>query len=139
MTYRRILYIFAIIKWNHFRIYMFGVVGKTHTHDYFEVNLFYNSKDILVAFSYMSFPLYYVICVICISKKLKTKQGNQKLKDNLLVILSVLSNKTNLILGFSSPLKTRGWCMWPCGDTNFIFNWVLAISLFVRDNVKTKI
>ena len=87
---------------------MFGVVGKTHTHDYFEVNLFYNSKDILVAFSYMSFPLYYVICVICISKKLKTKQGNQKLKDNLLVILSALSNKTNLILGFSSPLKTRG-------------------------------
>ena len=32
------------------------------------------------------------------------KQGNQKLKDNYSVILSVLSNKTNLILGFSSPL-----------------------------------
>ena len=35
----------------------------------------------------MSFPLYYVICVICISKKLKylkNEARNQKLKDNLL-------------------------------------------------------
>ena len=34
----------------------------------------------------MSFPIYYVICVICISKKLKylKNEGNQKLKDNLL-------------------------------------------------------
>ena len=38
MTYRRILmYIFAIIKRNHFKMYMFGVVGETRAHDYFEV------------------------------------------------------------------------------------------------------
>ena len=28
------------------KMYMFGVVGETHTHDYFEVISFYNSKDI---------------------------------------------------------------------------------------------
>ena len=27
--------IFAIIKWNHFKMYMFGVLGETHAHDYF--------------------------------------------------------------------------------------------------------
>ena len=42
MTYRRMLYIFAIIKQNHFKMYMFGVVGETHAHDYFEVISFYN-------------------------------------------------------------------------------------------------
>ena len=41
----------------------------------------------------MAFPMYYVICVICISKKL------EYLKNEF------ISNKTNLILGFSSPLK----------------------------------
>ena len=46
MTYRRILYIFAIIKRNHFKMYKFCVVGETHAHDYFEVISFYNSKDI---------------------------------------------------------------------------------------------
>ena len=44
MTYRRMLYIFAIIKRNHFKMYMFGVVGEAH--DYFEVISFYNSRDI---------------------------------------------------------------------------------------------
>ena len=43
MTHRRMLYIFAIIR--HL-VYMFGVVGETHAHDYFEVISFYNSKDI---------------------------------------------------------------------------------------------
>ena len=83
--YRRMLYIFAIIKRNHFKMYMFGVVGETHAHDYFEEISFYNSKDII--FSDMSLLVYYVICVICISKKLKylkNEQRNQKLKDNLL-------------------------------------------------------
>ena len=28
-------------------MYMFGVVGETRAHDYFEVISFYNSKDIL--------------------------------------------------------------------------------------------
>ena len=48
MTYRRMLYvyIFAIVKRNHFKMYMFDVVGETHAHDYFEVISFYNSKDI---------------------------------------------------------------------------------------------
>ena len=40
MTYPRMLYIFAIIKWNHFEMYTFGVVGETHAHgDCFEVIL----------------------------------------------------------------------------------------------------
>ena len=41
MTYRRMLYIFAIIKRNHFKC-----LGETHAHDYFEVISFYNSKYI---------------------------------------------------------------------------------------------
>ena len=71
-------------------MYMFGVVGETHVHDYFEIISFYNSKRrTYITFSDMSLIINYVICVICISKKLKyciskTKQGNQKLKDNLL-------------------------------------------------------
>ena len=46
MTYWRMLYIFANIKRNHFKIHMFGVVGETHARDYFEVISYYNSKDI---------------------------------------------------------------------------------------------
>ena len=46
MTYRRMLYILAIIKQNHFKMYMFGVVREAHAHDYFKVISFYNSKDI---------------------------------------------------------------------------------------------
>ena len=47
MTYWRMLDIFAIIKRNHLKMYMFGVVRETHAHDYFEVISFlYNSKDI---------------------------------------------------------------------------------------------
>ena len=92
MTYRRMLYIFAIIQRNHFKMYMFGVVGETRAHDF----------D-------MSFPLNYVICLICISKKLKYLKNEARESKNrkitYSVILSVLSNKTNLILGFSSPLK----------------------------------
>ena len=36
----------CIIKQNHMKIYMFGVVGEMHAHDSFEVILFDNSKDI---------------------------------------------------------------------------------------------
>ena len=46
MTYRRMLYIFAIIIRNHLKMYVFGVVGETHAHDYIEVISFYNSKYI---------------------------------------------------------------------------------------------
>ena len=56
----------------------------------------------------MSFPIYYVICVICISKKqkyLKNEARESKTeRQTYSVILGVLSNETNLILGFSSPL-----------------------------------
>ena len=45
--------IIAIIKQNHFKMYMFGVAGKTKAHDYFEVTLYYNSKEISVTFSDM--------------------------------------------------------------------------------------
>ena len=60
----------------------------------------------------MSFPLYYVICVICISFKetkisQKRSKGIKSWKKDYSVILSVLSNKTNLILGFSSPLSRQ--------------------------------
>ena len=56
----------------------------------------------------MSFPLYQVIWELCISKKLKYLKNEAReqkiLKDNLLCYFNgVLSNKTNLILGFSSP------------------------------------
>ena len=44
MTYRRMLYIFTIIKWNHFKIYMFGVVRETRAHDYLEVICFITEK-----------------------------------------------------------------------------------------------
>ena len=41
------LYIFDTINRNHFKMYMFGVVGETHAHDYLvEVISFYNSEDI---------------------------------------------------------------------------------------------
>ena len=40
------IYIFAIIKRNHFKMYMFGVMGETHAHDYFKVISFYNRNDI---------------------------------------------------------------------------------------------
>ena len=59
----------------------------------------------------MSFPIYYVICVICISKKniskkyLKNEERESKTeRQAYCVIVSVVSIKTNLILGFSSPL-----------------------------------
>ena len=101
MTYRRMLYIFDIITRNHFKMYMFGVVGETHAHDYFEVISFYNSKDIQHS----------PICHLCnlhiketeISQK--RSKGIKNCKITYSVILSVLSNKTNMVLGFNSPLK----------------------------------
>ena len=37
---------FYQIKSQYFKMYMFGVAGETHAHDYFEVISFHNSKDI---------------------------------------------------------------------------------------------
>ena len=45
MAYRRKLYIFAIIKQNLFKMYMFGILGEAHAHDYFEVISFYIKFD----------------------------------------------------------------------------------------------
>ena len=82
MTYRRMLYIFAIIKRNHFKISMVGVVGETHAHDYIEMISFHNSKEI----------------------SQQQSKGIKNWKITYYVILSVLSNMTNSILGHSSPL-----------------------------------
>ena len=35
-----------IMKRKHLKMYMFGIMGETHAHDYLEVIYFYNSKDI---------------------------------------------------------------------------------------------
>ena len=52
MTYRRMLYIFAIIKRNHFEVIMSVCFSHDTKHVHFEVISFYNSKDI--TFSDMS-------------------------------------------------------------------------------------
>ena len=64
MTYRRMLYIFAIMKRNHFEVIMWVCFSHDTKHVHFEVISFYNSKD--VTFSDTSLLVYYVICVICI-------------------------------------------------------------------------
>ena len=78
-------------------MYMFGVVGETHAHDYFEVISIYNSKDIWHS------PTHHCVKETEISQK--RSKGIKNWKIAYSVILNVLSNKTNLILGFSSPLK----------------------------------
>ena len=61
----------------------------------------------------MSFPSYYVICVICkeICKETEISQKRSKgikhWKITYSLILSVLSNKANLISGFSSLLNKK--------------------------------
>ena len=49
---------------------MFRVVGETHAHDYFEVILFYNSKEYNILRHVIAPYIRHI--------------GNQKLKDNLL-------------------------------------------------------
>ena len=46
MTYRRMLYVFAIIKRNHFEVIMCVCFSHDAKHVHFEVISFYNSKDI---------------------------------------------------------------------------------------------
>ena len=87
ITYRRRLYISAIDKRNHLKIYAFGVVGETHAHDSFELIWFDNSKD--RTFSDKSLCTCDVKMFNCISNKLKlniskTKQENEKLQKMLL-------------------------------------------------------
>ena len=68
-------------------MYMFGVVGETRAHDYFEVISFYNNKDIYNILRYVIACILRHMCNLHIKEteiSQKTKQGNQKLKDNLL-------------------------------------------------------
>ena len=58
-------------------MYMFGVVGETHAHGYFEVISFYNSKDI-ITFSDMPFPMYYVIMCNLHIKETEISQKRSK-------------------------------------------------------------
>ena len=60
MTYPGMLYIFAIIRRNHFNMYMFGVAGETHAHDYFEVISFYNSIYNIQHSPILSLLVYYM-------------------------------------------------------------------------------
>ena len=59
----------------------------------------------------MSLIINYVICVIYISKKLKYLKNEARESKT---IFSVLSNKTNLILGFSSPLTQHSRIKFLC-------------------------
>ena len=58
-------------------MYMFGVVGETHAHVYFEVISFYNSKDSYITFSDMSLLVYYVMCNLHM-KETKISQKRSK-------------------------------------------------------------
>ena len=107
MTYRRMLYIFVIIKRNHFKMHMFGVVGETHAHDYFEVILF---SIIAKIYNILRYVIPQHMCNLHIKENeisQKRSKGIKNWKITYSVILSVLSNKTNLILGFSSLLNNE--------------------------------
>ena len=96
MIYRRMLYIFAIIKRNHFKMYMFGVVGETH------VMITYNILRYIIA------SILRHMCNLHLKEteiSRKRSKGIKTWKITYSVLSGVLSNKTNLILGFSSPLK----------------------------------
>ena len=63
---------------------------------------------VYITLSDMSFPMYYIMCNLHIKEtelSQKLSKGIKNWKITYSVILSVLSNKTNLILGFSSPLS----------------------------------
>ena len=99
-------------KFDHLRtcfVYMFCVVGETHAHDYFEVISFYQAK----IYSILRYVIPHVLRHMCDLHIKKTKifkkrsKGIKNGKITYSVILSVLSNKTNLNLGFSSPLTRK--------------------------------
>ena len=78
----------------------------------------------------MSFLINYVICLIRISKKLKYLKNEAGILSG---ILSVLSNKTNVILGFSSTvIKIFLYVKFPYINTKyFIVQRFEANLLFV--------
>ena len=94
--------IFAIIKQNYFKMYMFGVVREKHTH-------MISSKSFCFIKEKIYNILRYVIARTCnlhikeTERTQKWSKGIKNWKSNLLYYFKWnLSNKTNLILGFSS-------------------------------------
>ena len=73
-----------MIKQNHFKIYMFGVVGETRAHNYFEMISFYNSRYIHIYSRYITFSdviariLRHMYCNLYIKKKKKISQKRSK-------------------------------------------------------------
>ena len=85
MAYRRMLYIFAIIKRNHFEVIMCVCFSHDTKHVHFEVISFYNS----IMYNILRYVIARILRHMCNlhikeTQISKTKQGNQTLKDNLL-------------------------------------------------------
>ena len=78
---------------------------EKHAHDYFEVISFYNSK----IYNILQYVISWLhMCNLHIKEteiSQKRSKGIKNWKITYSVILNVLSNKTNLILGFTFPLK----------------------------------
>ena len=108
MTYRGMLYIFAIIKRNNFKIYCTCLVSwEKHTHMTtlkwfrFIIAKIYNILRYVI--DHKLRHMYYLhIKETEISQK--RSKGIKTWKITYSVIFNVLSNKANLILGYSSPL-----------------------------------
>ena len=108
MTYRRMLYIFVLCNENTSKCTCL-VSWEKHTH-------MITSKWFRFIIAKIYNILRYVIphvlrhmCNLHIKETeicQKRRKGIKNWKITYSVILSVLSNKTNLILGFSSPLRT---------------------------------
>ena len=105
MTYWKMLYIFAIIKPNHFEVIMCVYFSHDTKHVHFEVISFYNS--IIKIYNILRYVIPRILRHMC-NLHIKETERSKRIKNwkiTYSVILSVLSNKTNLILGFSSPLS----------------------------------
>ena len=96
MTYRRMLYILAIIKRNHFEVIMCACFSHDTKLKWLKYILKWFRFIIAKIYNILRYVIPLILRHMC---NLHTKET---------VILSVLSNKTNLILGFSSLLK----CLW---------------------------
>ena len=82
----------------------------------------------------MSLDINYVICVTCISKKLKYQKRSKGIKNWKVtnsVILGVLSNMPNLMLEHSSPLSNlvQLFILFYCSSDNSAFE-ITRPSLF---------
>ena len=87
---------------------MFGVVRETHAHDYTSKWFRFRIAKIYNILRYVIARILRHMCNLHIKETEISKKRSKGIKSWKLtysVILSVLSNKTNLILGFSSPFK----------------------------------